>query len=114
MGQDLFGVQLEQPLCHRDGRVELARLLQRADEPVHRVEHAGIHFEAAAKVPRGACRIALREQIERLVIEFFGGGRMRGRWHGLKLMITPRATTQKSDPAVYDETKENIFRRVPK
>jgi hypothetical protein len=39
---------------------------------------------------------------------------MRGRWHGLKLMITPRATTQKSDPAVYDETKENIFRRVPK
>jgi hypothetical protein len=59
---------------------------------VHRVEHAGIHFEAAAKIPCSAYRIALREQIERFVVELFGGGRMRGRSHGLKSMITPRGT----------------------
>ena len=67
------GSSSQQALCHRDGPVEVALLLQRADEPVHGIEHAGIYFQAAAKAWRRG-GVAFCEPVEPLVIEFFGGG----------------------------------------
>ena len=72
MGQHFFRVELEQALRHGDSPIEVALFLQRADEPVHGIEHAGIHFEAAAKAFCGGGRVAFGEPVEGLVIELFG------------------------------------------
>ena len=72
MGEHFFRIELEQALRYGDGLVEVALLLQRADEPVHGIEHAGIQFQAAAKGVCGAGRVAFRQLVEGLVIELFG------------------------------------------
>jgi len=74
VGQDFIGVQLEQSLGHRDGGVEITLLLQRADEPVHCIKHAGVRFEALTELLHGSCGIAFREPVEALVVEIFSAG----------------------------------------
>jgi hypothetical protein len=76
MGQRVFRVELQQALCYGDGPVEVALLLQRADEPVHGIKHSGIYFQAAAKGLCGGCGVPFGEPVEPLVIELFGLGEL--------------------------------------
>lgn len=87
MRQHLIRIQLQQPLRYRDGSIELTLLLQRADETVHGIEHARIHFEAITQLLRGSNRVAFCEPVEPLVVEVFRRGGVRRWGHGSIMMI---------------------------